>query len=354
MKSMLRPFTSNSPIPDQPRNWDRNLGFGYQELDAFWLARWTPETGWQPGALYEHQGAVLELSPGANALHYGQALFEGLKARRTREGKVVLFRPIDNARRTRTSAARLVMQAPSVNDFVKGVESVVRANARWVPGYEKGSLYVRPTLIGSGPVLGVNPSSEYTFFIFTSPVGQYMGGGRLVVLTHAHRSAPYGTGAAKVAGNYAASLRPHRAAAELGYTDALYLDAREDCFIEEMGGANFFAILWDGTIVTPSLGSILPGITRGSLITIARELFGWIVIERPLSIEEVLNDAVEAFYTGTAAVLSSITTINYEGEEYEIGDGKPGKRAETLRQAINEIQLQERPDLWGWVTEVEL
>jgi branched-chain amino acid aminotransferase len=351
---MLRPFTSSSPIPDQTRNWDSKLGFDYRELDAFWLSRWTPETGWGPGALYEHQGAVLELSPGANVLHYGQALFEGLKARRTREGKIVLFRPADNARRTRQSAARLVMQAPSVGDFVEGVKSVVRANARWVPGYEKGSLYIRPTLIGSGPVLGVNPAQEYTFFIFTSPVGQYMGGGRLVVLTHAHRSAQYGTGSAKVAGNYAASLRPHHAAAELGYTDALYLDAREDYYIEEMSGANFFAVLWDGTLVTPSLGSILPGITRRSLITIARELFGWIVIERPLSIEEVLSDAVEAFYTGTAAVLSSITDINYEGEEYKIGDGKPGKRAKALRQAVDEIQIQERPDLWDWVMEVEV
>jgi branched-chain amino acid aminotransferase len=181
-----------------------------------------------------------------------------------------------------------------------------------------------------------------------------MGGGRLVVLTHAHRSAQYGTGSAKVAGNYAASLRPHHAAAELGYTDALYLDAREDYYIEEMSGANFFAVLWDGTLVTPSLGSILPGITRRSLITIARELFGWIVIERPLSIEEVLSDAVEAFYTGTAAVLSSITDINYEGEEYKIGDGKPGKRAKALRQAVDEIQIQERPDLWDWVMEVEV
>jgi len=351
---MLKPFSSKSPLPDQPSNWDDKLGFGYQELDAFWLSRWTADSGWEPGALYEHQGAVLELSPGANVLHYGQALFEGLKARRTRDGKIVLFRPADNARRTRTSAARLVMQAPSVAEFLEGVTAAVRANARWVPGYEKGSLYIRPALFGSGPVLGVDPAQEYTFFVFTSPVGQYMGGDRLVVLTHAHRSAEYGTGSAKVAGNYAASLRPHHAAHELGYTDALYLDAREDYFIEEMGGANFFAILWDGTLVTPSLGSILPGITRHSLITIAREVFGWIVVERPLSIEEVLTDAVEAFYTGTAAVLSSVATINYEGEDHTSGDGKPGKRAKMLRQAMNEIQLQERPDLWDWVTEVEV
>jgi len=351
---MLRPFTDPSPRPAQKPGWDDDLRFGYRELDALWLARWTPESGWAPGQLYEHQGATLELSPAANALHYGQAIFEGLKAHRTRQGKVVLFRPAENASRLRTSAARLAMEAPAVEAFLKAIQAVVQANARWVPGYGKGSLYLRPVLIGSGPVLGVKPAQEYLFFIFGCPVGQYMGGDRVIVPADAHRAAPHGTGAAKAAGNYAASLRPQTVAKKAGYVDALYLDAREDRYVEELSGANFFAILRDGTLVTPELGSILPGITRDAVLTISRELFGWVTVERRLSIDEVLSDAVEAFYTGTAAVISSITTINYGASDHTIGDGKPGPRTRMLRQALREIQLQERPDLWNWVVEVQI
>jgi len=351
---MLKPFTDQSPRPLQEEGWDDNLGFSYRELDAFWLARWTAESGWKPGRLYEHQDAVLELSPGANVLYYGQAVFEGLKARRTREGKIVLFRPADNARRLRSSATRLAMPAPSADTFLDAVRAVVRTNARWIPGYGKGSLYIRPVIVGSGAVLGVAPAQEYFFYVFASSVGQYMGGDRAIVLPHAHRAAPHGTGAAKAAGNYAASLRPHELASEMGYTDALYLDAREDPYIEEGGAANIFAVLRDGALVTPRLGSILPGFTRDSVLTIAREVFGWTAVERQLSIDEVLEDAVETFYVGTAAVLAPVTTINYQGVDYTIGDGKPGPRAEKLRRALNEIQLQERPDLWGWVVEAPI
>lgn len=349
---MLEPFTSASHLPPQEPGWDDGLGFNYRELDAFWLTHWTPESGWEPGRLYEHQGARLELSPGANVFHYGQAVFEGLKARRTREGKVVLFRPADNARRLRTSAARLAMPALPVNAFMEALRAVVQANSRWVPGYGKGSFYLRPVIIGSGAVLGVKVAQEYCFFVFGSPVGGYLGGDRLIVLSATHRAAPYSTGAVKAAGNYAGTLRPHQVAHDEGYADALYLDAREDRYVEELGSTNFFAILRDSTLVTPALGSILPGITRDSILTIARDVCGWIAVERRLSIDEVLSDAVEAFYTGTAAVLSPITAINYRGVDHPIGDGKPGPRARMLRQALDEIQLQERPDLWGWVVEV--
>lgn len=350
---MLRPFTAQSPRQPQPAGWDDELGFQYRELDAFWLARWTPTSGWMPGQLYEHVGATLELPPAANVFHYGQAVFEGLKAHRTRENKIVLFRPRDNALRLRASAARLLMEAPSVEEFIAAVQATVDANRRWVPGYKKGALYIRPFLIGSGPVLGVAPAPEYTFCVFCTPVGRYMGGDRLIVLSAAHRAAPYGTGSAKVAGNYAASLQPQKIAKDLGYVDVLYLDAREDRYIEELSGANFFAVLRDGTLVTPALGSILPGITRASVLTIAREIFHWTVLERPLSIEEVLTSAAEAFYTGTAAVLAPVTTIHYRGADHPIGDGKPGPRAQLLRQTLIEIQLQERPDPWGWVVELD-
>ncbi len=349
---MLKHFDPTAPLPPQEPGWDSHLTFGYKETDAFWLTRWTPEAGWEPGHLYEHRGAKLELSPAAAVLYYGEGIFEGLKAYRTRAGKIVLFRPQDNARRLQASAARLAMPAPPVEMFLEAVIAVTRANARWIPTPEKGSFYLRPVVIGSGPILGVAPAPEFLFYVFGCPVGLYMGGDRVIVPYAAHRAAPYGTGAAKAAGNYAACLRPQKIAKELGYVDALYLDAREDRYIEELSGANFFAILKDGTLVTPALGSILPGITRDSILTIAREVFGWIAVERKLAIDEVLSDAVEAFYTGTAAVLSPVTVINYRGVDYPIGDGKPGPRAQMLRQALIEIQLQERPDLWGWVVEV--
>jgi branched-chain amino acid aminotransferase len=349
---MLKAFTDQSPRPPQELGWDEDLSFDYREADALWLARWTAESGWEPGQLYEHQGANLAICPGANVLHYGQAVFEGLKARRTREGKIVLFRPTDNARRLRASAVRLAMPALPVDAFLESILAVVQANRRWVPGYRKGSFYVRPVLIGSGPVLGVRPAQECLFFVFGCPVGQYMGGDRVIVLSAAHRAALYGTGAAKAAGNYAASLHPHELARKLGYADALYLDAREDRYVEELGSSNFFAILRDGTVVTPELGSILPGITRDSVLTIARELFGWIAVERRLSIGEVLEHAVETFYTGTAAVLAPIVAVSYQGVDHPIGDGRPGPRAQMLRQALEEIQLQEQPDLWCWVMEV--
>ena len=151
---MLYPYTEDSPRREQAPDWDASLGFTYEELDAFWVSKWTADSGWEVGQLYSQQGATLEMSPAASVLHYGQALFEGLKARRTRDGKIVLFRPIDNARRMRTSAARLLMQAPSVDYFFDAVAQVVKANAHWVPGYGQGSLYIRPVLFGSGPVRG--------------------------------------------------------------------------------------------------------------------------------------------------------------------------------------------------------
>jgi branched-chain amino acid aminotransferase len=351
---MLRPYTAGSPRREQPPGWDDTLTFSYSELDAMWVSRWSQDAEWDSGQLYEHAGATLELSPGANVLHYGQATFEGLKARRTRDDKIVLFRPIDNARRMRQSAARLLMQPPSVDHFLQAAMAVVRANVQWVPGYEKGSFYIRPLLFGSGAVLGVQPANEYTFLTYGCPVGQYMGGDSVVVLANAHRASRYGTGAAKVAGNYACSLQSQKAAKSMACVDALYLDAREDTYIEELSGANFFAILYDGTVVTPSLGSILPGITRASILTVAQEVFHWNTVERRVSIDEVLADAVEAFYTGTAAVLSPLTTINYGGKDFAIGDGKPGPKAAMLRQELNQIQLQERPDEWGWVVQLDV
>lgn len=349
---MLKPFDQNSPLPPQAADWESNLSFKYYEIDAMWLSQWTEKGGWDAGQLYEHRGATLSLSPGANVLQYGQGIVEGLKARLTKDNKVVLFRPEDHARRLRQSAAYLAMEAPPVKTCVDAVLEVVRANRRWIPSYRRGCLYIRPMIIGSGPVLGVHPAKEYLFYVFPAPVGAYLGGDRLMTLSAAHRAAPYGIGPAKAAGNYAASLRPQQVVQSQGYTDVLYLDARENFYIEELSGANFMAILKDGTLVAPALGSILPGITRDSIIRLAREVLGWLVVERKLSIEEVLSDAVEAFYVGTATVAAPVTAINHGGTDHKIGDGQPGPRVKLLRQMLEEIQSQERPDLWNWVTEL--
>jgi branched-chain amino acid aminotransferase len=349
---MLRPFTPDSTLPAQLPGWDEELGFQYREVDAFWMACWTAGGGWEAGRLYEHQGARFEVSPGANVFQYGQGIVEGLKARRSADGKVSLFRPVDHARRLRQSAAYLSMQAPAVGEIVDAVQATVQANRRWIPPYAKGSLYVRPAIIGTGTVLGVHPASEYLFHIFTSPVGSYLGGDRLLVLSGVHRAAPHGIGAAKAAGNYSASLRPQQLARERGCADVLYLDARESRYVEELSGATFMVILKDGTMVAPSLGSILPGITRDSVITLARELLGWTVVERRLSIDEVLHDAAEAFYTGTATILAPVTTVNVMGVDHSIGDGVPGPRAMKLRALLDQIQVREQPDLWDWLVDV--
>jgi branched-chain amino acid aminotransferase len=349
---VLKPFAIDSTVQPQRPGWDDRLGFEYRELDAMWLARWTAGAGWEEGRLYKHQDARLEISPGANVLQYGQGIVEGLKAHRTGDGTVVLFRARSHALRLRQSAAFLAMEAPSVQSCLEAVVQVVRANLRWVPAHGKGSLYIRPMVVGSGTVLGVHPAQEYLFYVFASPVGQYLGGERLMVLSAAHRAAPHGIGPAKAAGNYAASLRAQQAAQGRGYSDALYLDARENRYVEELSGANFMVILRDGTLVTPALGSILPGITRDSLLRVAREELGWLVVERKLSMEEVLSDAAEAFYVGTATVLAPVTTINYGGVDHKIGDGKPGPGGKKLREVLLEIQRKERPDLWGWLMEL--
>ncbi len=348
---MLVPYTSTSPLRVQESGWEEALGFEYQEVDALWVATYR-DGGWEPGGLYEHQGACYEVSPGSNVFQYGQGIVEGLKARYSVDGRVVMFRPGEHARRLRQSAAYLAMQAPSVQAILQATVAVIRANRRWIPPYGKGALYLRPAIIGTGTVLGVRPASEYIFHVFASPVGAYLGGERLVVLSAAHRAAPYGIGAAKAAGNYAASLRPGRVAADRGYTDVLYLDAAENRYVEELSGASFMVILKDGTLVAPCLGSILPGITRDSIITLAREHLGWIVVERRLSLDEVLTDAAEAFYTGTGTILAPVTTINVQGVDHMIGDGQPGPRAMRLRRMLEQVQTGELPDLWNWLVEV--
>ncbi|HKP53163.1 MAG TPA: branched-chain amino acid aminotransferase [Chloroflexia bacterium] len=337
------------------------LPFDYHPAKYMFFARVKLPGEWAEGEIRPLEDLLL--SPAAAVLNYGQAAFEGMKALRTPQGKVVLFRPFDNARRFQRSASRLVMPPYPVDRFVAAVEAVVRANADYIPPYisarelhRQPSLYIRPVMIGSGPVLGVKPASEYTFYIIVSPVGPFLpGNGWLMVPDAAHRATPFGTGDIKAAANYAGTLLPQKLKPE-GYKDVLYLDARSNENIEELSSSNFFAVLKDGTLITPKLGSILPGITRDSVIRIARELLEMRVEERDILIDEVLTSTAEAFFTGTAAVIQPITKIAYRGTTHTIGpsDEQMGKTTQELSNCLVEIQTQQQADPFGWVREVSI
>ncbi|GAB4150060.1 MAG: branched-chain amino acid aminotransferase [Candidatus Promineifilaceae bacterium] len=333
-----------------PMDWD-TLSVQFTQTDYMFIAETDAHNTWKKGEICSFKN--LQISPASAVFNYGQAAFEGLKALHSVKGNVVLCRPIENARRFHRAAARLEMPPYPLDEFIQAVKDTVRANAPWIPPHEKGSLYIRPVMIGNGPVLGVGPAPSYIFFIFVCPVRQYMPGeGKLVVLDSVHRTAHFSTGDIKASGNYAGTLRPHRIAASKGYKDVLYLDSRLDKFVEELGSSNFFAVLRDGTLVTPQLGAILPGVTRDSVITIANELFGWNVAERELHIEEVLVHAQEAFFTGTAAVIQPVTTIGYKGRDYKIGTGEVGESTKELSRTLKEIQTQQRADPFSWVEEI--
>ena len=349
---------TNNPQKPLP-NW-KQLKFEFTPTDYMFIAQTNADGQWTTGEIRPLQD--LTISPAAAVLNYGQAAFEGMKALRTPQGKVVLFRPEENARRFRKSATKLVMPPYPIDLFIQAVEEVVNANRKWIPDYldeadykyKQPSLYIRPVMIGSGPVLGVNAAPSYTFYIFVSPVGPYLpGAGKVVVLDSTHRTPLYGTGDIKAAGNYAGTLFSQKIAKSLDYKDVLYLDAQHYRYVEELSSSNFFVVLKDSTLATPPLsGSILPGITRDSVITIARELFGWKVTERRIDIQELLENAQEAFFTGTAAVVQPITEISYQGKLHTIGTGEKGEKTNKLHHCLIEIQTEQRPDPFGWVTAV--
>ncbi len=335
-------------------DWDK-LGFKVVPTKSMFVARTDEQLNWQPGTCVPY--GMLEIHPASGAINYGQSGFEGMKAYEAVDGSVVLFRPHDNARRMQQLAQRFVMPPYPVEDFVDAVMRVVRENREFIPPGDKGSLYIRPVLAGWGPVLGVGPASEYIFYIFVSPVGPYFKGGVRpidLLVTDYHRAAPRGTGNVKGAGNYAASLKPLKAAKEAGYDEVLYLDAREDTFVEEVGAANFFAVLKSGVLVSPRASSILPGITRDSVIRLAKEHFSWEVEEREIEIYEVFSDAAECFSSGTAAVITPVGSITFRGTRHVLSDGKPGEKTMALRERLVGIQRKKYPDPYGWVVEVPL
>ncbi len=335
-----------------------NLGFGIHMADHMFAMEYDEGKGWH-GAVIRPYGPF-SLDPAAVCLHYGQAIFEGLKAYRGRDGKIRLFRAMDNMKRMNRSAWRMCMPRVEEGELLAAIKELVRVEERWVPGARGTSLYIRPFMIATEAFLGVRPARRYILSVILSPVGAYYPEGfdpvKIFVTDKYVRAAAGGVGEAKTAGNYAASLMASEEAKKLGFTQVLWLDAAQRRYVEEVGTMNIFFYM-DGTLVTPALsGSILPGITRDSVLTLARS-WGIGTEERAISIDEVLEKAgsgqlEECFGTGTAAVVSPVGALYYKGRNYEINSGRTGELAQRLFDEITGIQYGERPDPFGWVEEL--
>jgi len=333
--------------------------FGRAFTDHMVSVRWSAEQGWYAAALTAY--APLQVDPASVSLHYGQTVFEGLKAYRQPDGGVALFRPERNAARLVASCRRLALPALPEPAFVQACELLVRTDADWVPDGEGASLYLRPFMFADEVGLGVRPSESARFLVIASPAGSYFSGPlRPVALWLSQdyvRAAPGGTGAAKCGGNYAASLVAQQEATENGCDQVVFLDAVEHRWVEELGGMNLFLVLDDGTLVTPSLtGTILEGITRDSVLTLARDL-GHRVEERRVDVDEWRKGGadgrvVEVFACGTAAVLTPIGALRWPGGEVVVGGGEPGPVTLRLREALLDLQYGRSEDRHGWMHRV--
>ena len=335
-----------------------NPGFGTNFTDHMVSIDWTEGRGWHDATVGPRQ--PIPLDPATAVLHYAQEIFEGLKAYKHADGSVALFRPEANAARFNQSARRLAMPELPDATFLEAVKQIVTADRDWIPEAEGSSLYLRPFMFASEAFLGVRPAKQYKFLVIASPAGNYFKSGAPAVsiwVSTYTRAAPGGTGAAKCGGNYAASLVPQAEAIERGHDQVVFLDAAEHRWIEELGGMNLYFAFDDGTLVTPPLtGTILPGITRDSLLALAREE-GLTVKEERYSIDQWRDDAasgrlVEAFACGTAAVVTPVGKVASHDGEFVIGSGGPGQLTQKLKNRLVSIQRGEAPDPYGWVTKL--
>jgi branched-chain amino acid aminotransferase len=333
-----------------------NPGFGRVFTDHMIAIRWAEGKGWYD-ARVEPYGPI-SVDPATAVLHYAQEIFEGLKAYRTDDGGVALFRPEANAARFVSSAQRMAMAPLPEPVFLDSLRTLIEVDRAWVPSSDEASLYLRPFMYASEVFLGVRPAAEYLYLLIASPVGPYFAGGVKPVTVWVSddytRAGPGGTGAAKCGGNYAASLVAQAEAAAHGCEQVVFLDAVERRFVDELGGMNIFYVYDDGTLVTPPLtGTILPGITRDSVITLARHQ-GRTVIERPVSFDDWRADAAsgrlrEVFACGTAAVLTPIGNVRWSGGELTVADGASGEVTMALRRQLVDIQRGRAADPFGWV-----
>ena len=334
-----------------------SIGFGYIKTDKRYVSNYK-NGAWDEGTLTDDANIVL--SECAGVLQYAQTVFEGLKAYTTEDGRIVCFRPDLNASRMADSAKRLEMPAFPEDRFVKAVEETVRANAAYVPPYGSGAtLYIRPYMFGSNPVIGVKPADEYQFRMFCTPVGPYFKGGAkpiTIKVSDFDRAAPHGTGHIKAGLNYAMSLHAIVTAHQEGYDENMYLDAATRTKVEETGGANFIFVTKDGTVVTPKSNSILPSITRRSLMVVAEKYLGLKVEHREVYFDEV-KDFAECGLCGTAAVISPVGKIVDHGKEicFPSGMEKMGPVTQKLYDTLRGIQMGqiEAPEGWLKVVDVE-
>ena len=333
-----------------------NLGFGYIQTDKRFVANFK-DGAWEEGGLTEDANVVI--SECAGVLQYAQTVFEGLKAYRTQDGRIVTFRPDLNAKRMADSADRLKMPVFPEDKFIEAVEQVVAANADFVPPYGSGAtMYLRPFMFGSNPVIGVKPATEYQFRIFATPVGPYFKGGAKPItlrICDFDRAAPHGTGHIKAGLNYAMSMYAIVDAHDKGFDENMYLDSATRTKVEETGGANFIFITKDGKLVTPKSETILPSITRRSLCYVAKEYLGMEVEEREV-LKEELKDFAECGLCGTAAVISPVGKIVDHGEEICLPSGmdEMGPITKKLYDTLTGIQMGRIEAPEGWIHEIKV
>ncbi len=334
---------------------DSSLGFGTIFTDHMFTMDYDPEKGWHDPRIEPY--APMEMYPSSMVLHYGQAIFEGLKAYRTDSGNIQLFRPRDNIKRMNRSGHRLCMPELDENFILEAMLQLLELEKDWVPSADGTSLYIRPTIIATDPYIGLRPSFTYRFFIILSPVGAYYPEGfdpvKIWVTSKYVRAVRGGVGEAKTAGNYAASLYATKLANEDGYTQVMWLDGVELKYVEEVGSMNIFFVI-DDELVTPKLnGSILSGVTRDSVIQLARS-WGIPVVERKISIDEVYaahadGSLKEVFGSGTAAVISPVGNIKFDGREITVGDGGVGPLAARFFNDLTAIQYGRAKDPFNWI-----
>jgi branched-chain amino acid aminotransferase len=347
------------PEPVDPVSRDALIadpGFGRVFTDHMASVQYHADKGWHSANVMPR--GPLSLDPATAVLHYAQEIFEGMKAYRLADGQMALFRPDANARRFNDSARRMAMPELPEELFIQSIEALVQADASWFPPVDGGAIYLRPFMFASEVFLGVKPSAEYRYLVIASPVGNYFKSGApaIKVWTSENytRAAPGGTGAAKCGGNYAASLIAQAEATQHGCDQVVFLDAAERRWVEELGGMNLFFLFDDGRIVTPPLsGTILPGITRDSIITLATEA-GLTVREEPYAMAQWEADSksgklTEVFACGTAAVVTPVGKVASNSGEFTIGAGGPGQMTEKLKNQLVAIQRGEAEDRHGWV-----
>ena len=343
------------PLDDsQLRPVPTEFSFGKTFANRMYLGRYSADKGWYESKIDAYQ--PISLDPATAVFHYGQELFEGTKAYRRKDGNINLFRPMENMKRFNRSAQRIAMAEVDPEAHLDAIVKLIELEHEWVPD-APSSLYIRPTMIASSPQLGLAASSDYIHFVIIGPVGGYFAGNSgslsVYVETEHVRAAPGGTGNVKVGGNYAAAVYVSAQAKEKGYAQVLWLDAVERRFVEEVGAMNIAFVYKDKRIVTPELsGSILPGITRDSILRLAPDL-GYPMEATRLDINDILRDIksgaiTEAFGMGTAAVVAPIGSFGFHNEKIQVGTGQSGPVAEHIRQVLTDIQYGNIPDPYGW------